>query len=342
MRNYKGMNEMLLLPQGTDDLRMFAAIEDELAPSTRVAYELQLRLLRSFYESNGWSVFDADPTEFVKHFLTYLSSLVEDGRSVSTLNKVVSALRWEAGYTNPAYTGLLSARPVKAFLAGVARQHKSRQPRKAKSLTLSQLESMQSHLNKQKSMAAIRNRAMLALGIATALRSSSLGELQLGDISRAVTMDGLIVSVRFSKTDQTGEGVDIPVKRSDNRLLDPVRAVDAWIGVLRAQGFSDPSMPLFPRIRGTRAITVAPIQNPNMIITSLLRDLLVDVGILTPVDAAGYSSHSLRATFITLSSQADVSEASIAAVSGHKSMRVLRSYDRSTVERHGQTDYLGG
>lgn len=331
--------DTLTLPT-TVDLRVFSAIAEELAPATRRAYQVQLGLLRDFYTGKGWVVFDENPEAFVLHVLDYFSSQVEAGRSLSTINKTVSALRWEAGYTNPAYVGLLSSRPVKAFLGGVARQQKARKVRRAQAFTLPQLETIHTHLMKQRTMSAIRNRAWIALGVATALRSSSMAELTIGDVEKASTLDGLLIRVRFSKTDQEGVGQDIPVMRASNRILDPVRAVEAWMKVMRSVGITDPDAPLFPRIRKS-VITTDRILTPDVVGTELTRAAVVDSGVCDFHDSEAFSSHSLRATFITLSSQAGVAEASIAQVSGHKSMRVLRSYDRSTVERHAQVAYLG-
>lgn len=331
--------DALALPNETD-LRVFSAIAEELAPATRKAYQVQLGLLRDFYTSKGWEVFDVNPEAFVLHVLEYFTFQVDAGRSLSTINKTISALRWEAGYTNPAYVGLLSSRPVKAFLVGVARQQKNRTTRKAQALTLSQLQQVHSHLLKQKTMRAVRDRAWIALGVATALRASSMAELVLGDLEKASTLDGLRVHVRFSKTDQEGVGQDIPVMRASNRTLDPVRAVEAWVKVMRSVGITSPDAPMFPRIRKS-VITSDRILSPDVVGTEITRQAVLAAGVCDAHDVNVFSSHSLRATFITLSSQAGVAEASIAQVSGHKSMRVLRSYDRSTVERHAQVAYLG-
>lgn len=282
--------DALALPT-TTDLRVFSAIAEELAPATRRAYQVQLGLLRDYYNTKGWEVFDESGEAFVLHLLDYFTHQVESGRSLSTINKTVSALRWEAGYTNPAYVGLLSSRPVKAFLGGVARQQKNR------------------------SMRSIRDRAWIALGVATALRASSMAELTLGDMEKASTMDGLRIRVRFSKTDQEGVGQDIPVMRASNRTLDPVRALEAWVKVMRSVGITSPDAPLFPRIRKS-VITADRILSADVVGTDLTRQALVDSGVCEAHEAEAFSSHSLRATFITLSSQAGVQEASIAQVSG--------------------------
>jgi integrase len=179
--------------------------------------------------------------------------------------------------------------------------------------------------------------------VATALRSQNLAELTLSDLSPAITIDGLLVRVKWSKTDQKGKGQFIPVARVPKKRFDPVAAVQEWVQVLASYGYTadtHPNMPLFPNIRGHRGVQTSPILHPSITITDMLRTHLVASGATTDTQVLNYSSHSLRASFITLSSQAGVNEADIAAVSGHKSMTTLRSYDRSTVERHAQTKYL--
>lgn len=327
------------LTEGTGDFRTFARVAGELSEATRKAYDIQLRLTKKFYAEQEWELYNPNPTVFVKQFLTYMNHLAEQGRTPSTITKAISALRWEAGYLQPTYSGLLSARPIKAFLAGVAREQKGRTVRKAKAFTITELRTLYKALRRTArngNLLAVRDKAIIALGIGTALRASNLGMLTIGDITKTHSVEGLLVQVRYSKTDQTGEGQTIPVLRHKDRLIDPVRAVEDWVEVLRVFGHTQPETPLFPRIRGKRGITADPIKNPNLAISHLLHTWTSVADI--PVE--GFTSHSLRATFITLSSQAGVPETAIAAVSGHQSMKTLRSYDRSSVERFGQTDYL--
>lgn len=71
----------------TLDLRIFSAIAEELAPSTRRAYKVQLGLLRTFYTEKGWKVFDPDGETFVVQVLEYFSAQVAAGRSSPRLTK---------------------------------------------------------------------------------------------------------------------------------------------------------------------------------------------------------------------------------------------------------------
>lgn len=326
---------------------ILTTVRDENATSTQKAYAQAMKSLFAYYERQGWEFYPSAPDStgvFVERVLSYLRNLADAGRSLSTVNKTLAAVKSHVTYENPTFYAALQTKLVKAFMEGLTRQLRDHIPRKAQAFTVADLKLIYKHLSKQHTPRAIRDRALIALGIATALRSSNIGELTLSDISPALTIDGLNVRVRFSKTDQHGKGHTVPVARATERLLDPVRAVQEWLGVLASYGYSKdthPDFPLFPTVRGQRGVQPTRMLHPNIAITDLLRSVVVDAGVMSSEASTGvYSSHSLRATFITLSNQAGVTEKDIATVSGHRDMNTLRSYDRTTVERAAQADYL--
>ena len=70
-----------------------------------------------------------------------------------------------------------------------------------------------------------RDRALVLLGFAGALRRSELVGLDLADIEEVEL--GLLVSIRQSKTDQEGKGSTIAVTRGS--VACPVRALREWL-----------------------------------------------------------------------------------------------------------------
>jgi len=324
---------------------ILATIDAGIAESTKQSYRQALTQFGRYLDAHGWDAYpttngNLDAGRYLTQVLSWLQSLLDNKRTLSTINKSLAALKYDAG-ANPAAYAALQSKPVKAFVEGATRLTKHHQPHKAEALTIDQLTAINTHLLRKRTIRAYRDRALIALGIATALRSASLAELTVGDLKPALTIDGLTVAIRFSKTDQTGKGTLIPVARAANALLDPVSAVQDWQQVMSEYGLNSPAQPLFAAIKGSRNITSDKVLNMDVLLTDLIRSVLVDSGVATYLQATAYSSHSLRATFITLSSQAGVSEADIAAISGHKSMHILRGYDRSLPEHHAQTDYLG-
>ncbi len=321
-----------------------------ISENTRRVYGNALRAIERFYGERCWTLYpetDAghlDDERFVAQALSYLQSLIDAGRKSSTITLHLSALKHRAGFENQVAFGALSTKPVRAFMDGTIRStSRVHIPRRAQALSMAQVRAIYRVLDTE-SPRGRRDLALIALGLATALRSQSLADLTLGDISPTVTIDGIAVRVRFSKTDQRGKGTVIPVARYRKKKLDPVLALESWLDTLAVYGFtreSHPQMPLFPAMRGNRGIQASPMQNPNLTITNVLRHALIDAGICTPNEARTFSSHSLRASFVTLSNLAGVPERDVAAITGHKSMTALRGYDRTSIERSAQTAYLG-
>ena len=85
-----------------------------------------------------------------------------------------------------------------------------------------------------KTRAGIRDRAILLLGFAAALRRSELAALRVEDID--IAQHGMRRELRRSKTDQEGQGQSVFVPRG--AALCPVRAVQDW---LRVSGVSEGS-----------------------------------------------------------------------------------------------------
>ncbi|MGK7871291.1 hypothetical protein [Falsiroseomonas sp. E2-1-a20] len=69
-------------------------------------------------------------------------------------------------------------------------------------------------------------RALLLVGFAAALRRSELVALDLADL-RPVP-EGLVLSLRRSKTDPDGAGTEIALPHGQHALTCPVRALTAW------------------------------------------------------------------------------------------------------------------
>ena len=77
--------------------------------------------------------------------------------------------------------------------------------------------------------AGCRERALILLGFAGALRRSELVGLDLADIREGT--DGLTVRLRHSKTDQEGAGRTVGIPYGSNPITCPVRAWCAWLEV---------------------------------------------------------------------------------------------------------------
>lgn len=161
---------------------------------------------------------------------------------------------------------------------------------------------------------AKRDRAIVLLGFAAALRRSELAALEFDDV--VFCREGLRLAVRRSKTDQTGEGFEIAVPFVANRSLCAVRAVKAWID---AAGMT--SGPVFRSFSLQRQLTNRAIVGGD--VASLVQKLAERAHL-----EGDFAAHSLRAGFVTVAARAKVSLDAIARTSRHKSLTVLMGYIR--------------
>lgn len=229
--------------------------------------------------------------------------------AVATIQRRVASISKAhevAGLPNPC-----RAEIVKATLRGLRRKHGTAQ-RQAKPLMrddlLLVLDSLSETLRDQ------RDRALLLLGFAGGFRRSELVALEWADIE--IVRQGLIVTIRRSKTDQEGAGRRIGMPHGRTRHC-PVAAVEAWLSASAIE-----SGPLFRPI--TRHGHLAETALTGDAVSVLLRERLAAAGI----DPEGYSGHSLRAGFATSAAQAGVSTLKIRAQTGHASDAMLARYVR--------------
>ena len=184
------------------------------APATERAYRI------------GWNDFCAWCAAAVA---TYLSFLADRGLSAASIGQRAAAIAHrhrkaghEAPTTNPV---------VQDALKGI-RRTVGAAPRRKSAATADRIRLMLDAC--PHTMIGIRDRALLALGFAGALRRSELVALQVSDLEEVP--DGYRVTIRRSKTDQTGQGHEIVIPRG--LRIRPVAAVQAWLQAACGRGAS--------------------------------------------------------------------------------------------------------
>jgi integrase len=133
----------------------------------------------------------------------------------------ISAAHRAAGYDSPT-----KEEAVRLVRRGVRRTLGTAQ-RQVHPVTVPDLRTMLERLGSD--LAGCRDRALLLLGFAGALRRSELVGLDVTDISEGA--DGLTVRLRRSKTDQEGAGRTLGIPFGSNPATCPVRAWRAWLEV---------------------------------------------------------------------------------------------------------------
>ena len=159
-----------------------------------------------------------------------------------------------------------------------------------------------------------RDRALLLVGFAGAFRRSELVSLDVSDVT--FDPNGLTIRLRRSKTDQEGEGRKVGLPYGSNLATCPVRALQEW---LSAGSISEEALFVGINRHGTpqgrlSACAVALIVKKVVAAAGLNPDL--------------YAGHSLRAGLATSAAMAGVSERSIMAQTGHRSVQMVRRYIR--------------
>ena len=234
----------------------------------------------------------------------YLGALAQRAK-VNTIDHRCAAIRHfhrQAGHDNPcAHPG------VKATLDGI-RRTLGVAPNKKAALTADLIAKAVRKIPTD--LTGLRDRALILLGFAAALRRSELVDLKVNDVARHPK--GIVVTLRRSKTDQAGAGIAKAVPHGHK--LKAVAALDAW---LAAAKISDG--PLF---RGVRAGAAFATPLCDRQVARIVQKRAAQIG-LDPSSVAG---HSLRSGFITSASDAGAALAAIAKHAGHAKLDTTLGY----------------
>jgi site-specific recombinase XerD len=162
-----------------------------------------------------------------------------------------------------------------------------------------------------------RDRALILLGFASALRRSELVGLDVDDCAFGKDKDGLTIVLRRSKTDQIGAGRKdrYPVRRESRDV--PGAGPSIVDGTDRYQHRTVVSIDL--TVRASTGGRPAPID-----VARVVKKLAQRAGL----DPAKFAGHSLRAGHATSAAIAGASERSIMNQTGHRSVQMVRRYIR--------------
>ena len=274
-------------------------VRESLAPNTRAAYLADL----AHFENWGGRI-PAEPETVAAYLATHADAL-----SVATLNRRLAALakvHRSHGMANPTSSEL-----VKSVLRGLKRVKGTAQ-RQAKPLLKEDLILALDATGE--GLRDIRDRALLLIGFAGGFRRSELVGLTCGDVERV--RQGIILTLRRSKTDQNGEGRKIGIPLARGRWC-PVGALEQW---LATSGIVEGA--LFRPIDRHGQIGLKPLSGEAVCL--IVKERVHAVGI----DPSGYSGHSLRAGLATSAAQAGVPSWKIRQQTGHASDAMLARYIR--------------
>lgn len=227
--------------------------------------------------------------------------------SVATLSQALSAISEAhrmAGHTSPRGTPV-----VQEVWKGI-RRTLGTAPHRVAPAVVTEIRAMVAAL--PRGLGSVRTRALLVVGFAGAFRRSELVALQFADC--AFTADGLVVTIRRSKTDQEGAGVTVGLPYGSDRSTCPVRTLQSWI---QEGGITDG--PLYRSV--DRHGTVGASLTGRSVATIVKRAALG-----AGLDPSKYAGHSLRSGLATSAAKAGKSDRAI--------MKQGRWTSRTMVDRY--------
>jgi integrase len=219
-----------------------ALIREAVPENTALAYQSRWRSFEAWCREAGRVALPAT-AQTVAAYLTYLA--VGRGLKATTVDAHLTAIRAVHRGSGAEPPDALAARKV---VTAAAKREAARDgrhgPRKAVPLMAADLPAVVAACAPE-TATGLRDRAVILLGFALLARRAELAALNVSDIEH-VPGEGLAVTIRASKTDQSARGVTRRVHYASAEELCPVRAVLAWLGYLAAHGHV--SGPLFVRI----------------------------------------------------------------------------------------------
>ena len=204
---------------------------------------------------------------------------------------------------------------IRHTLRGILRRHGT-PARQAAALTTAEIRRLVAGCDR--GLTGTRDRALLLLGYAGALRRSELVAIAREHVG--FTAEGLRLLIPRSKGDAAGEGASIGIARGSRPETCPVRALEAWL-----QMSSCRYGPVFRKVDrwGTvesRALTPEAV---GAILKRRAEAAGLSIGALERL-----SAHGLRAGFVTEAYKAGARDEQIMAHTRHRDLRTMRGYVR--------------
>ena len=291
-------------PPGLSDAdaeRIALAIDAADTESTRRVYAYLWGQWARWCTTRGLNPLPGEPAALC----AYLTERAAAGIAVSSLDLACTAIRHvHRMHDAPDPVASPTVRQVRL---GIRRTYGTAPRRPARPLSTADIRQILTEIDRTTPL-GIRDAAIILLGYASAMRRSELVALTLLDV--AEKPDGLLVTIRRSKTDQEGHGQWVAVARGQNPDADPVAAPAAW---RRLRGRTP--RPLLTRCWKSRA-GLEPLSGDS--IARMLRSRAADAGL----DATRITAHSLRAGHATSAGLGGLL-ARIAAQTRHKDLSVL-------------------
>jgi len=282
------------------------------ADNTRAAYRSAVRAWCAWCAAHGRAALPGSPADVA----AFLATGRDAGQAGNTLKLRAAALRFlhrAAGLPSPTDTA-----EVSETMAGIRRDAPN--PQKKRAATTAVLRELLAPIPDD--LHGLRDRALLLVGFAGALRRSELAAITLADLQR--TDQGYELTLKRSKGAQT-EAVLVPLPYGRTELC-PVRALSRWIdagaitegAVFRRIWTPPQATPDSPPARP--AVGAEPLTPRSM--ARIVQARAAAAGFA----ARDFGGHSLKRGALTTGMQQGVHPAQLKRLGRHKSFDVLGEY----------------
>jgi len=292
-------------------------VDASMAKNTRLTYDGAMKRFTDWCKKDDLNPLPAS-AETIAEYMAQLSVSGIKGSTIKTYLAGIIYHHRDAGHPDPGEHML-----VQKVLRGAMRKNGMRPIQKVPTETDSLRLVLQ---NVPHDLRGIRDRAILCIGFAGAMRRSEVTALEVSDLT--FVSEGVRVLIRRSKTDQVAMGADIAIPWGRNLFV--VEALQDWID---AAGITEG--PLFRPIYHCSILDRR--MNP-VIVAKVIKKYVTLAGF----DAGEFSGHSLRSGFITEAANAGVDILTLMAHSRHRTTRQLRDYVRKAdlFKRHPGASFL--
>ena len=283
-------------------------LQSSKANNTVRAYKSDFNDFGLFCAKNGLKSLPSEP-KIVSLYLTHLST---KDMKMSTIKRRLVSIgvihKLKGQYLDTKHPLI-----VENFM-GIKRRKGNIQKGK-KPLLISYLKALINVIDQQKKeeIKKIRDRSIILIGFSGGFRRNEIVSLDFEDLD--FVTEGLKVSLRKSKTDQFGEGLVKGLPYFDNTRYCPVQSLQKWIKISKIN-----NGPLFRRFSKGSNLTENRLTDQTVAL--LIKQYLQLAGI----DNKNFSGHSLRSGFATSAAESGAEERSIMAMTGHKSVEMVRRY----------------
>jgi len=261
----------------------------------------------------------------------------KDKYKPSTIERILASITWyyRNNYltkksNNPGFTILFNRKhkEITKTIKSIKNQEKDIKTLEAKALVKKDIIKIIDKINNSsEDLVNIRDKALILVGFYSMCRRSEILNIVFNDLE--IFEDSIIINIRHSKTDQSGEGrkVLLPIK-NDNYC--PVNALKEWLETAQIN-----SGPLFYKIKKSnnkddfKRIEKYSLNKNNKKISlsdASFNLILKKRAFKAGFDMEGISGHSLRRGAITESRNKGVPLHRIKAQSGHRSSEMVDKY----------------